>query len=347
MGYKRLKRLILTSLIGVISIFITPLAFSQNANLEKTKISIAVGGKNLFYYLPLTIAERLGYFKDEGLDVEISDFPGGAKALQALVGGSADVVSGAYEHTINMQVKGQHIVAFVLQGRAPQIAFGVSNTTMPNYKSIADLKGKKIGVTAPGSSTNMMANFVLAKGGLKPSDVSFVGVGTSSGAIAAMRSGQIDAMANLDPVITMLSQKNDIKILVDTRTMKDTKALYGGNMPAAVLYTQSAFIENNPNTTQALANAMVRALKWLQIATPSDLIKTVPENYLLGDRALYLAAWMGVREAISPDGIIPKDGPVTALNMLSQFEKDLAGKKVDLTQTYTNNFAQKANIKYK
>src|SRR5690349_9358534 len=81
--------------------------------LEKQKVSIAVGGKNLFYYLPLTIAEQQGYFKDEGLQVEISDFAGGAKALQALVGGSADVVSGAYEHTINMQAKGQSITAFV------------------------------------------------------------------------------------------------------------------------------------------------------------------------------------------------------------------------------------------
>ena len=113
--------------------------------LEKQKVSIAVGGKNLFYYLPLTIAEQQGYFKDEGLQVEISDFAGGAKALQAMVGGSADVVSGAYEHTINMQAKGQMITAFVLQGRAPQIVFGVSTKTMPNFKSIADLKGKKIG----------------------------------------------------------------------------------------------------------------------------------------------------------------------------------------------------------
>ena len=113
--------------------------------LEKQKVSIAVGGKNLFYYLPLTIAEQLGYFKDEGLQVEISDFAGGSKALQALVGGSADVVSGAYEHTINMQAKGQAITAFVLQGRAPQIVLAVSNKTLPNYKSIADLKGKKIG----------------------------------------------------------------------------------------------------------------------------------------------------------------------------------------------------------
>ncbi|MFN6997497.1 MAG: ABC transporter substrate-binding protein, partial [Aquincola tertiaricarbonis] len=65
--------------------------------LEKTKVTIAVGGKNLFYYLPLTVADQLGYFKAEGLDVSIVDFAGGARALQAVVGGSADVVSGAFE----------------------------------------------------------------------------------------------------------------------------------------------------------------------------------------------------------------------------------------------------------
>lgn len=315
--------------------------------LEKPKVSIAVGGKNLFYYLPLTIAEQLGYFKDEGLQVEISDFAGGAKALQALVGGSADVVSGAYEHTINMQAKGQPITAFVLQGRAPQIVLAVSNKTMPNYKSIADLKGKKIGVTAPGSSTNMMANFVLAKGGLKPSDVSFIGVGTSAGALSALRSGQIDAIANLDPVVTMLQQKNDVRVVADTRTLKDTHDIFGGPMPAATLYTTDAFLKKNPNTAQAMTNAMVRALKWLQKAGPSDIIKVVPESYLLGDRALYIDAFMKVREALSPDGIMPEAGPATALKTLQAFEPDLASKNIDLAKTYTNEFAKKANAKYK
>jgi NitT/TauT family transport system substrate-binding protein len=314
--------------------------------LEKQKVSIAVGGKNLFYYLPLTIAEQLGYFKQEGLQVEISDFAGGAKALQAMVGGSADVVSGAYEHTINMQAKGQTITAFVLQGRAPQIVLGVSTKTMPNYKSIADLKGKKIGVTAPGSSTNMVANFVLAKGGLKPTDVSFIGVGTAAGALSAMRSGQIDAMSNLDPVVTMLEQKKDMKTIVDTRTLKDTNDVFGGPMPAATLYAPADFIRKYPNTVQALTNAIVRADKWLQKAGPSDIIKVVPESYLLGDRALYIDAFMKVREAISPDGSFPEAGPKTALRALQAFEPDLAGKNIDLSKTFTNEFVKKANAKY-
>jgi NitT/TauT family transport system substrate-binding protein len=326
------------------------MAFNANVSaqaLEKQKVSIAVGGKNLLYYLPLTIAEQMGYFKDEGLQVEISDFAGGAKALQALVGGSADVVSGAYEHTINMQAKGQVITVFVLQARAPQIVFGVSTKAMPNYKSIADLKGKKIGVTAPGSSTNMMANFVLAKGGLKPTDVSFIGVGTAAGALTALRSGQIDAISNLDPVSTMLQQSKDIRIIADTRTLKDTVTVFGGPMPAASLYTSEAFLKKYPNTAQALANAMVRALKWLQKASPNDLIKVVPESFQLGDRALYLEAFHNVREAISLDGTVPEAGPKTALAALQAFEPELAGKKIDLSKTYTNELVKKANAKYK
>ena len=315
--------------------------------LEKSKVSIAVGGKAAFYYLPLTISEQLGYFKSEGLEVEISDFAGGARALQALIGGSADVVSGAYEHTINMQAKNQFIQSFVLQGRAPQIAMGVSTKAMPNYRTLADLKGKKIGVSAPGSSTNMVANLVLSRAGLKASDVSYVGVGTSSGALAALRSGQIDAMSNTDPVMTMLEQKGDVKIISDTRTLKGTQEVFGGPMPAACFYTHTEFVQKHPNTCQAMANAIVRGLKWLQTAGPSDIIKTVPEGYLRGDRALYLASFNKVREAISLDGIMTEDGARTALRALASFDPAIKPEKIDLGKTYTNEFARRAKERFK
>jgi len=322
-------------------------ALRAQSRLEKPSIAIAVGGKASFYYLPLTLAEQLGYFKAEGLEVEISDFSGGARALQAVVGGSADVVSGAYEHTINLQNKGQFFQGFVLQGRAPQIAMGVSTKTMPNYKSVADLKGKKIGVTAPGSSTNMMANLVLSRAGLKASDVSFIGVGTSAGALSALRSGQIDAISNIDPVMTMLEQKGDVRIISDTRTLKGTLEVFGGPMPAACLYAPMEFLQKNPNTAQALANAIVHGLKWLQTAGPSDIIKTVPESYLLGDRALYLASFNKVRESIALDGLFPEDGGKTALRALRSFDATLKADKIDLSKTFTNQFARRAKDRFK
>ena len=313
---------------------------------EKPKLTIAVGGKNLLYYLPLTIAESLGYFKDEGLDVTIVDFAGGSRALQAVIGGSADVVSGAFEHTVNMQAKGQRLRAFALQGRAPQIVLGVNPKTMPNFKTVADLKGKKIGVTAPGSSTNVMANFVLAKSGLKPADVSIIGIGAGTGAVAAMRTGQIDAISNLDPVITLLQRSGDLKIVSDTRLLAESDKVFGGPMPAGCLYAPQAFIDKHPATVQALANAIVRANKWIQAAGPSDIVKAVPESYLLGDRAVYIDAFLATKGALSSDGLIPEAGPATALRALQSVDDTLKDVKFDLPATFTNDFAKKANAKF-
>jgi NitT/TauT family transport system substrate-binding protein len=321
-------------------------AFVRAQTVEKPKLTLAVGGKNLLYYLPLTIAESLGYFKAEGLDVTIADFAGGSRALQAMIGGSADVVSGAFEHTINMQVKGQRLRAFVLHGRAPQIVLGVNPKTLPNFKGVADLKGKKLGVTAPGSSTNVLANFVFAKAGLKPGDVAIVGVGAGSGAVAAMRSGQIDAISNLDPVITLLARSGDLKIVSDTRVVAEADKIFGGPMPAGCLYAPQSFIDKYPATAQALANAIVRADKWIQAAGAGDIIKAVPENYLLGDRAVYVDAFLAAKGALSVDGLFPEAGPETARRALASIDPEIAAAKIDLAAIYTNEFVKKANTKY-
>ena len=321
-------------------------SIARSQAVEKPKLTIAVGGKNLLYYLPLTIAETQGYFKAEGLDVTIADFAGGSRALQALIGGSADITSGAFEHTINMQVKGQRLRAFVLQGRAPQIVLGVSTKTMPNYKSPADLKGKKLGVTAPGSSTQVLANFVLAKAGLKPSDVSIIGVGAGNGAVAAVRAGQIDAISNLDPVITLLTRSGDLKIISDTRVVAEADRIFGGPMPAGCLYTQQSFIDKYPATTQALANAIVRADRWIHNAGPGDIIKAVPESYLLGDRAVYVDAFLAAKGALSPDGMIPEAGAETARRALASIDPEVASAKLDLAAIWTNDFTKRADAKY-
>lgn len=314
--------------------------------LEKPKATIAVGGKNLLYYLPLTVAEQLGYFKAEGLDLQIVDFAGGARALQAVIGGSADVVSGAFEHTVNMQSKGQFMRAFALQGLAPQIVLGVNPKTMPNFKTIADLKGRKIGVTAPGSSTNVMVNFLLAKAGLKPSDVSIVGVGASQGAVAAMTSGQVDAISNLDPVITLLTRGGNLRIVSDTRDPREAERVFGGPMPAGCLYAPQSFLDRHPNTAQAMTNAIVRANKWIQAAGPGDIIKAVPESFLLGDRAVYIDAFLAARSALSPDGSIPDKGADTALRALASIDPKIGEAKLDLKAVYTNDFVRRANARY-
>src|SRR5690606_35392705 len=168
----------------------------------------------------------------------------------------------------------------------------------------------------------------------------------SNGAVAAMRSGQIDAMSNLDPVITLLQRSGDLKIVTDTRIMSEAEAVFGGPMPAGCLYAPQAFLDKNPGTAQALTNAMVRANKWIQKAGPGDIIKVVPESYLLGDRSIYIDGFLAAQKALSPDGMFPAKGPETALRALGSVDAEIAKARLDLNAVYTNAFAQKANAKY-
>jgi NitT/TauT family transport system substrate-binding protein len=315
---------------------------AQAQAVEKPNLTLGVGGKGLLYYLPLTLAERLGYFKEQGLNVTINDFAGGAQSLQALVGGSIDVVAGAYEHTIRMQAKGQDIKAVIELGRFPGIVLAVKKEKAAQVKSFADLKGLKIGVTAPGSSTNFFVMYLMVKNGLKADDASFIRVGAGPTAVAAVKRGEIDAISNLDPVITKLEQDGDIVVMADSRTEEGNVKLFGGNNPAAVVYLKSDFIEKNPVTTQRITNAFYKALKWLEKASPEDVAKTVPEEYYIGDRALYLNAFKASSPMYSRTGLIPDKGMQNANDMLVLFDKEVADAKVDLKKTFDDRFVKKA-----
>src|SRR4051812_25532020 len=230
---------------------------AQAQKPEQTKVRLAVGGKSSLYYLPLTITERLGYFKEAGLDVEISDFAGGAKSLQALVGGSADVVTGSFDHTIQMQAKNQQIVAVVQLGRFPGFGLALRKEKAANYKGPKDLKGMKIGVTAPGSSTHFMVLYMMAQAGLKPDDAVFIGTGSGGTVVAAVQHGEVDGISNADPVVPKPAREGRGTVVAPPRTPGGAPKGYGGHHQAPGLFTPQSFVDKNPNTVQALVNAFV------------------------------------------------------------------------------------------
>lgn len=333
------RRTALAALALTTALGISP-AFAQTA--EKPKLTLGVGGKPLLYYLPLTVAEKKGFFKEQGLDVEINDFGGGAKSLQALVGGSVDVVTGAYEHTIRMQAKGQDIRAVVELGRFPGIVIAVRKDLAGKVKSAADFKGLKIGVTAPGSSTALTAQYAMVKAGLKASDAPIIGVGGGASAVAAMKQGQVDLISHLDPVISKLEADGDVTALIDTRTEAGTKALFGGANPAAVLYLKNDFAEKNPVTTQKLVNAFVKALKWLETAKPEEVADLVPAEYHLGDKPLYLRSVKNSLESYSRTGISSPAAMKSMYDALKLLDPELSNSNVDLGKTFIDTFAKKA-----
>ena len=308
----------------------------------QTKIAMGVGGKSLLYYLPLTIAERKGFFKEFGLEPEINDFAGGAKSLQALVGGSVDLVAGAYEHTIRMQAKGQDVRAVIEMLRFPTIVIGVRKSLADKIKSAKDFKGLKIGVTAPGSSTYITCVHAMAKEGLKAADASFIGVGGGASAVAAMKKGEIDVISHLDPVIAKLEADGDIVTLIDTRTEKGTFDLFGGTNPASCLYVKQELIEKKPETVQAAVNGMYKALRWINKSTAEEIAAAVPEQFHLGDKALYIRAVKASQAAYSETGIMTQAGMKSVYDMLKTLDSEMASATVDVAKTFNSSFAVKA-----
>ena len=244
------------------------------AQLEKPNLTLAVGGKTLVAYLPLTIAERLGLFEKEGLKVTINDFAGGSRALQSLVGGSADIVCGSYEHTILMRAKGVNIKAVALHNNSLGTVIGMSKEKAAAYRSPKDLAGMKIGVTSPGSASSLGVALLLAKANLTLDKVAIIGVGTGASAVAAMKSGQIDAMSNFDPAILILERDGLLVPVVDSRTPKGLDELYGGPMAGSSFYATEDFIKKNPRTIQAFVNAAVKAMHWIEKASVEEIVAT-------------------------------------------------------------------------
>ena len=307
---------------------------------EKSKITIAVGGKNLFYYLPLTVAERKGYFKDEGLEVEIPDFAGGAKALQALVGGSADVVSGFYDHTIQMAAEGRQLTAFVTMLRFPGLVLVTSPQAAASVTTIADLKGHVAGVTSAGSSSQMLLTYLLQRHGVAPDSVSVTAIGSAATAIAAVERGKVDAGMLADPAFTLLSLRaKGVRVLADLRTGDGVRQAFDTpTYPASVLYAPADWIQTHRDTAAHLAQAMVRTLAWMQTHTAEQIAAQTPKAFRGDDDTLYVEAVQNSMPMFSPDGVMDPAGAEAVHRLLAQSMDKVRAATIDLSRTYTNEF---------
>jgi sulfonate transport system substrate-binding protein len=319
------------------------LVLMTGAAAAQSKVTIAVGGAGCLCYLPTMLAEQLGEYKKAGVAVELVDFKGGSQSLTAVLGGSADVVSGYFDHCVNLAAKNQPLEAFVVYDRYPGLALVVGPKQTGTIKSVKDLANKRVGVSAPGSSTDFFLKYLLSKNGVDPNSVGVVGIGLAATAIAAMEQGSVDAAVMLDPAVTLLQGKNkDLVILSDTRTQKDTLAVFGGEYPGGALYTKSGWIASHPKETQALTNAIVATLKWLHSHTPEEIMAKMPDNLIGPDKALYLAALKNTIPMYSTTGRMDPKGAEAVLAVFSQSSPEVKNAKIDLSKTYTNKFVDQA-----
>jgi NitT/TauT family transport system substrate-binding protein len=329
---------------GIASLLLCPVSLDTThaQQLERSSLKLGVANKAHLYYLPVTIAERRGYFRDYGLTIALSDFEGGGQAFDALLAGSVDITAGAYEHTLRAQTMGQDIRAVIELGRFPGVVIAVGKDRP--FKSLADLKGLRIGVTAPNSSSHFFVLYLMAKAGLAPADATFIGVGGGQRAVDAMKMGEVHAISNLDPVITRLQQDGAIRIVVDSRFPRVNYEIFGGTNPAAVLYAKQELIAANPATMQALVNAFYKTLRWIATATTDEIVDTVPADYFFGERAIYVKALKANLLVYSRTGIITRQGMNSALKMMATFDPDLKDKRIDLQKTFDDRFIKRAAV---
>ncbi|MFT4014959.1 MAG: ABC transporter substrate-binding protein [Paracoccus sp. (in: a-proteobacteria)] len=306
-------------------------------------VKIAIGGASCLCYLPTVLAQELGLFEKHGVQAELVDFKGGSDALKAVTEGSADVVSGFYEHTINMAAKQQAMSAFVTYDRFPGLVIVVAPGKTGQIKSIADLAGRTVGVTAPGSSTDLFLKYLLGKAGKAPNAASVVGVGLGDTAIAALEQGQVDAAVTLEPAVTVLQTRfPDLGILADTRSEADTRRLFGSDYPGAALYTMQSWIDAHPESVQGMTDAIVESLRFIHAHSPEEIMAQMPAELVGADQKAYLAALKNSLPMYSKDGMMDPRGAETVLKVFSAGSPEVKKARVDLGKTYTNAFVEKA-----
>jgi len=304
------------------------------------RVRLAIGGQNQMVYLPTTLAQELGFYRDEGLDVELQDFAGGSKALQALVGGSADVVCGFYDHTIQMAAEGRALIAFVTMLRFPGLVLVTSPQSADKVKTIADLKGRIAGVTTAGSSSQMLLTYMLQRSGVAADAVSITAIGNAATAIAAIEHGKVDAGMMADPSFTLVVRRNPgVRVLADLRTATGVKEAFGTDTyPASVLYSQAEWIRAHHDRAAKLARAIAKTLQWMQTHSPQEIADHTPKSFRGEDDALYVEALKASLPMFSPDGIMAADGAAEVRTLLAGSLDTVRGASIDVSKTYTNEF---------
>jgi NitT/TauT family transport system substrate-binding protein len=310
----------------------------------QAKVTIAVGGGACLCYLPTVLAQQLGEFEKAGLAVELVDLKGGSDALRAVLGGSADVVSGYFDHCVNLAAKKQELQSFVVYDRYPGLVLVVSPMHTSEIKSIKDLAGKKVGISAPGSSTDFFLKYLLKKNGVDPASTAVIGVGLGATSVAAMEQGQIDAAVMLDPSVTVLQGGHpDLRILSDTRTQKDTLDVFGGEYPGGALYSTTAWISGHDKEVLALTHAILNTLAWIHAHSPEDIMAKMPPEMVGKNKELYLAALKNTIPMYSETGRMDPKGADAVLAVFSESSPEVAKANVDVLKTWTNKYVEQAS----
>ena len=305
---------------------------------DASTVTIMVGGINKIIYLPAKLTEALGYFKDEGLNVELQSQPAGVDAENQLIAGAVQGVVGFYDHTIDLQAKGKEVEAIAVFGKVPGEVELVSTKAAPSFRSMADAKGKTLGVTGLGSSTDFLTRYLALRQGVESKDYSLLPVGAGNTFIAAIKQDRIQAGMTTEPTVSQMLKTGEAKVLVDMRTEEGTRAALGGLYPAPSLYVSNAWADSHKEQATKLAHAFAKTMQYIHTHSAEEIADKMPRDFYGNDKALYVAALKSSLPMFTTDGRMPEGGPETVLKVLSTFKPQVKAKNIDLSKTYSNAY---------
>jgi NitT/TauT family transport system substrate-binding protein len=323
--------------LAISSVLVLLLTSCSRTAHQTLPVRVAVGGQAQLIYLVATLAQELGYYRDESLDVTLQDFPGGSKSLEALLGGSTDVVCGFYDHTIQMAAQGKEVRAFLSVLRYP----GLALVAAPSISKIEDLKGKIVGVSSAGSSTDMFLVYLLSSRKISPGDVSVASIGMSASAVAAMTHSSVSAAVMTDPALAIVRQKMPgVRILADTRTAAGTHEVFGvEEYPSVVFYSTARWLASHQEEARRMARAGLRTMEWLRTSSPAQIRERLPASFRTGDEAVDTAGIQALKAMLSSDGKLSLAEASIVRQVLNLSLADVRKANIDLTATFTNEFA--------
>ena len=332
--------MIVTGLKRILGVVALCLSVNASNVLAAEKITLMVSGIDKLIYLPAKLAEQLGYFKETGLDIELLSEPAGSNAETEMLAGVAHGVVGFYDHTISLQARGKLVESIVQLAHSPGEAIMVSSSDASHIQSPADFKGRTLGVTGLGSSTFHLTRYIAALAGLKSADYRMLPVGAGAPFVTAMERGEIDAGMTTEPTISTLLSKRSGQVLVDLRTMDNTRAVLGGPYPGACLYMPTAWVNRHKEQVRQIASALVKALVYIKTHSSEEIADRMPPSYYGADKALYVKAIEENRQMFTDDGVMPADGPATVLKVLRETDKSLQGKAINVANTFSTRFVR-------
>ena len=251
--------------------------------------------------------------------------------MEALLGGSVDVVSGYHEQTMQLPPGAPPLKSFVAMTNGHLVALAVSPRAA-GIERVEQLVGRTVGVTTLGSATHLWLNFLLSKRNLGRETVTPVAISTAGRAVAAIERGVVDAGVVSDfTVRTLLSRFGTVRILADSRTPEAARDFYGVDQyPGTALFARNDWIAAHPKAARSLVCAVGQARQWALSHDAAEVAARMPASHRGGNAALYTEVIRQTLRMLTPDGRISAEGAEAA--------QKLSGTTRTAADSYTNEF---------